>query len=177
MEIRDLEEKLKATLKVFKEDLNGIQAGQVSEKMIKNITICYEDGRKHGIMEVATVRVNSSNTLIVKPFTKNELGLIEKSIANGGLGVNTSKQGEEILITFPPLTSERREQLAKLVTEYANKAKQSSRDIRHAYLKENKGNTKEEQVKIEKEIKPQMDKFNDEVDSISKTKQDTLKKL
>lgn len=177
MEIQELQAKLSATLGVLKEDLNGVQAGQVSEKMLKNVSVAYEDGRKQSLLEVAAVRVANSSSLLVKPFMSEESSLIEKSIANAGLGVNTGKQGVEILVSFPPITTERRDQLAKLVVEYGNKAKQSGRDIRHNYLKENKGNTKEEQVKIEKELSPHIDKFNKEVDGIIKQKQESLMKI
>lgn len=177
MEIKELEEKLHSTLNVLKEDLNGIQVGQVSEKMLKNISIAYEDGRRHSLLEVSTVRVQGINNLIVKPFLHEDVALLERTIANSGLGVNTGRQGEEILVTFPPITTERRESLAKSIVEYGNKAKQSSRDIRHNYLKENKAKTKEEQIKIEKEVSPHMEAFNKEVDNLIKTKQEHIKKI
>lgn len=177
MEIKELEEKLESTLKVLKEDLNGIQVGQVSEKMLKNVTLSFENGVKNNIFELATIRVHGTNTLIVKPFIHEDLAIIEKGISHAGLGVNTGKQGHEIIVTFPPITTERREQLAKSVTEYGNKSKQSGRDIRHNYLKNNKTNTKEDQLKIEKELKPYMDKFNDEIEKLIKQKQDNLIKI
>ncbi|WP_342262090.1 ribosome-recycling factor [Alphaproteobacteria bacterium endosymbiont of Tiliacea citrago] len=177
MEIQELEEKLKSTLFVLKEDLNGVQAGQVSEKMLKNVFVCYEDGRKNCVLEVASVRVQNSSNLLVKPFMHEDLAIIEKSIANSGLGVNTGKQGHEVLVTFPPVTTKRREELSKLVVEYGNKSKLSGRDIRHNYLKDNKAKTKEEQVKIEKQLMPHMENFNKEVDRLIKDKQESLMKL
>lgn len=177
MEITELEEKLARSINILKDDLNGIQIGQVSEKMLKNITIHYEEGRKANIFEVATIRVHNQNSLIIKPFMHEDQNLIEKSIANAGLGINTSKQGHEILATFPPITTERREEIAKSIAEYGHNTKQTGRDIRHNYLKANPTSTKEEKLKQDKTISDIIDKFNKEVEIIVKQKQESIKKI
>lgn len=177
MEISDLNEKMKKTINVLKEDLNGIQANKVSDTILKNIIVQFEDGRKQSIISMSVIRIVNNKTLAVKPYNKEDLNILEKTLAFAKLNASIGRQEHEVIITFPDLTTQRREELKKLINEFALKAKNSIRDLRNAYLKANKTNSKEENIKIEKDIQKHIDNANNEVDKIKESKQNDLNKI
>lgn len=177
MDITELNEKIKKTLDVFKDNLNGIQANKVSDTILKNVMIQFEDGRKQSLISVSVIKVVNNKTLALKPYSHTDLNVIEKSISNARLNASIGRQDNEIIITFPDLTAERREELKKIINEFALNAKNAIRDIRNNYLSKNKANSKEENIKVEKEITPLIKKANDDIDNLKNIKNKDLEKI
>jgi len=80
--------------------------------------------------QVATVHAPEASLLTVQPFDPSQLAVIEKAIRSSDLGLNPANDGKLIRIPIPPLTEERRRQLAKIVSEMAEEHKTAVRNIR-----------------------------------------------
>ena len=82
------------------------------------------------INQVASISLSDARTIAIQPFDKKMIQVVEKAIRDSDLGVNPATSGEVIRVPMPPLTEERRKELAKLVGQYAEKARIAVRNVR-----------------------------------------------
>ncbi|WP_416866968.1 MAG: ribosome recycling factor [Imperialibacter sp.] len=113
----------------FSAELAKIRAGKAMPNMLDGIMVDYY-GAMTPIQQVASVNTPDARTLAIKPWEKNMISEIEKSIINSDLGLNPQNNGEMVMINVPPLTEERRKNLVKQVKAEAETAKVSVRNIR-----------------------------------------------
>ena len=111
-----------------KEFLN-IRAGKASPAMLGGVKVDYY-GSMTPLTQVANVNVSDARTIIVQPWEKKMLHTIEKAIMIANLGFNPMNNGENIIISVPPLTEERRRDLAKQAKVEAEDAKIGIRNVR-----------------------------------------------
>lgn len=112
-----------------------IRAGKASPVMLSNVMVDYY-GAKTPLSQVANVNTPDARTITVQPWEKNLLQEIEKAIMNANLGFNPMNNGDTIIINVPPLTEERRIELAKQAKSEAEHAKVSIRNARQDANKE-----------------------------------------
>lgn len=110
-------------------ELGKIRAGKAMPGMLDGIMVDYY-GASTPIDQVATVNTPDARTLAIKPWEKAMIKEIEKAIINSDLGLNPQNDGEMVRINIPPLTEERRIQLAKLAKNEAEKGRISIRNDR-----------------------------------------------
>lgn len=118
----------KAVKHLEKEFLN-IRAGKASPAMLGSVMVEYY-GSQTPLSQVANVNTPDGRTISVQPWEKNMLQEIEKAIMNANLGFNPMNNGETIIINVPPLTEERRRDLAKQAKSEAEDAKIGVRNAR-----------------------------------------------
>ena len=118
----------KAVKHLEKEFLN-IRAGKASPAMLGSVMVEYY-GSQTPLSQVANVNTPDGRTISVQPWEKNMLEEIEKAIMNANLGFNPMNNGETIIINVPPLTEERRRDLAKQAKSEAEDAKIGVRNAR-----------------------------------------------
>jgi len=106
-----------------------IRAGRAMPDILDSITILYYDAATP-INQIAAITAPDAKTLVIKPWEKRCLADIEKAILHSQLGFNPQNDGEVIRINIPPLTQERRKELAKQVKQEAEKGKIAVRNIR-----------------------------------------------
>ena len=106
-----------------------IRAGKASPIMLSTVKVDYY-GSPTPLSQVANVNTTDARTISVQPWEKNMLQEIEKAITNANLGFNPMNNGEMIIINVPPLTEERRTQLAKQAKAEAEHDKVSVRNAR-----------------------------------------------
>jgi len=111
-----------------KEFLN-IRAGKASPQMLGGVFVDYY-GSQTPISQVANINAPDARTLTVTPWEKNMLGPIEKAIMIANLGFNPMNNGDVIIISVPPLTEDRRRELAKQAKAEAEDAKIGIRNAR-----------------------------------------------
>ncbi len=172
-----LENKIEKTLNLFIEDLNNIQANKVSVNILKQIAVTDEEGHKINLLEIGLARTINNTTLGIKPWDSSQNQIIEKALKKANIGANIGSAEGEIQIIFPALTEERRKEIAKSLTTFALNTKNSIRNIRHDFLKDNKPNSKEEEIKLNKEVQKIIDKFNDKIDELTEKKQKEIMKI
>lgn len=118
----------KAVLHVETE-LQKIRAGKASPQMLEGIQVDYY-GTMTPLSQVANVNTTDARTIVVQPWEKSLIPVIEKAITDANLGLNPQNDGQLIRLNVPPLTEERRKDLVKKVKAEAEHGRISIRNIR-----------------------------------------------
>ena len=117
------------SLNHLESDLIKIRAGKASPNMLQGVMVEYY-GTMTPIQQVANVNTMDARTIVVQPWEKNLINEIAKGILNSNLGLNPQNNGDQLLIAVPPLTEERRRDLAKRAKAEAENAKVAVRNNR-----------------------------------------------
>jgi ribosome recycling factor len=113
----------------LRHELASIRAGRANPQMLDGVRVeAY--GSTMPLNQVANVAAPQADLLTVAPYDKNTIGAIERGITNANLGLNPTNNGQQILIAIPPLTEERRRDLAKNARAKGEEAKISVRNAR-----------------------------------------------
>ena len=126
-------------------ELLNIRAGKANPVMLSGVNVDYY-GTPTPISQVANINTPDARTLSVQPWEKALLPAIEKAILVANLGFNPMNNGETIIINIPPLTEERRRELAKLAKNEVENAKISIRNARKEANHELKNEASSEDV-------------------------------
>jgi ribosome recycling factor len=167
--------KMQKGIDFLEESLLNIRAGKASTSVLNGLSVDYY-GSPTGIDKVASVTVPDARTILIKPWEKNMIGPIEKAIINANLGLTPGNNGDEIRLTIPVLTEERRKQIVKQVKEEAEKGRVSLRNTRRdaveAFKKAQKDGMPEDEAKNgEAEIQKIFDRFSKKIDDVVAAKE------
>ena len=113
----------------FEDELSKIRAGKASPSMLSGIMVEYYEAMTP-LQQVANVSVLDARTLIVQPWEKSALNDVAKGIIDSNLGLNPQNNGEQLIISVPPLTEERRRDLVKKAKAESENAKIGIRNNR-----------------------------------------------
>ncbi|MDY0780923.1 ribosome recycling factor [Tenacibaculum sp. IB213877] len=122
-------EAMNSAIAHLEKELIGIRAGKASPAMLSTIHVDYY-GSQTPLGQVANVNTPDARTISIQPWEKNMLQEIEKAIMIANIGFNPMNNGENIIINVPPLTEERRKDLAKQAKAEAEHAKVGIRNAR-----------------------------------------------
>lgn len=160
-----------------KRDLGKIRAGKAMPSMLDGLMVEYY-GSMTPINQVASISTPDARTIFVKPWEKNIIGEIEKSIMNSDLGFNPQNDGENIIISVPQLTEERRIQLtkqAKNVTEEGKvrvrNARKDANDELRKLLKDGEGVSEDMVKNAELDVQELTNKYVKQLDSLLEHKE------
>ncbi|WP_036227108.1 MULTISPECIES: ribosome recycling factor [Mesoflavibacter] len=157
----------KAVKHLEKQFLN-IRAGKASPAMLGSVMVDYY-GSQTPLSQVANVNTPDGRTISVQPWEKNMLQEIEKAIMNANLGFNPMNNGDFIIINVPPLTEERRRDLAKQAKAEAEDAKIGVRNARKEAnndIKKTDDASEDVQKNAEADIQDLTDKYVKKIDEI-----------
>jgi len=184
-----MDEEVKFVLDSAKESMEGsmahlekalakIRAGKASPVMLSTVMVDYY-GSQTPLSQVANINTPDARTLSVQPWEKNLLGEIETAIMNANLGFNPMNNGEIIIINVPPLTEERRLQLAKQSKVEAEDAKVSVRSARQEANKDLKALEISEDLlkKAETDVQALTDAYIKKVDAVLAVKEAEIMKV
>lgn len=154
----------------FELELTKIRAGKATPAMLQSVMVDYY-GSPTPIQQVANVGVMDARTLTVQPWEKEMLGPLMKGIINANLGFAPQDNGEMLIISIPPLTEERRRELAKRAKAEAENAKVSIRSHRKDALDmikglKDEGLSEDMQKDAEGRVQTITDKFTTKVDEL-----------
>jgi ribosome recycling factor len=179
---KDAEDGMKKAVDSFKRDLQKIRTGRANTSMLDGIKVDYY-GTPTPVNQVATVQVVDARLITVKPWEKTMIAVIDKAIRASDLGINPVADSELVRLPIPPLTQERRKELAKVVgkqTEEARVAVRSARRDAMDLIKEAEKDgdiTEDERKNGEKKVQELTDKYIASVDEIAKTKEKEIMEL
>lgn len=125
----DLERRMHGAVESLKHDLGGLRTGRASANLLDPVTVEVY-GSHMPLNQVATVTVPEPRLISVQVWDKSNVGPVDKAIRSAGLGLNPIVDGQTMRLPIPDLTEERRKELAKLVGQYAEKAKIAVRNVR-----------------------------------------------
>ena len=122
-------ESMGKSIEFMNKELSTIRAGKANPNILNNISVDYY-GNPTPINQIASITTPDPKTIMIKPWDKNIIPEIEKSIMNSDTGLNAQNDSETIIINIPPLTEERRLVLVKQVKNEGEKCKITIRNIR-----------------------------------------------
>lgn len=125
----DLQRRMHGAVEVLKHDLVGLRTGRASTALLDPVQVEVY-GAHMPLNQCATISVPEPRLITVQVWDKSNVGPIEKAIRSAGLGLNPITDGQLIRLPIPDLTEERRKELAKLVGQYAEKARIAVRNVR-----------------------------------------------
>ena len=125
----DLERRMNGAVEALKHDLQGLRTGRASTTLLDPVTVEVY-GAMMPITQVATVAAPEPRLLSVTVWDKSNVGPVDKAIRSAGLGLNPIVDGQTLRLPIPDLTEERRKELAKLASKYAENARIAARNVR-----------------------------------------------
>lgn len=155
------EEKMEEAVMYLEEALDHIRAGKANTKILDGVRVD-SYGSMVPINNVASVTTPDARTIAIKPWDKNMFRAIEKAIIDSSVGITPENNGEIIRLGIPPLTEERRKQLAKQCKGEAEQAKVSVRNARRDQIEKLKKGIKDGLSEdIEKDAEEDLQKLHD----------------
>ena len=127
--IEQAKESMELTISHLVKELQNIRTGRASPAMLSSVYVDYY-GQPTPLNKIASINTPDSSTIFVQPWDKKQIIEIQKGIMQANLGFNPNNNGDMVIINVPPLTEERRKQLAKLARNEAEKARISIRQAR-----------------------------------------------
>ena len=179
---KQFEDKMKKTCESLASLLATIRAGRANAAVLDQIQVDYY-GVPTPIQQVASIATPDPRSLLIQPWDGSLLKTIEKAILASDLGINPQNDGRMIRLVFPPLTEERRRDLAKQTKKYGEESKVAIRNIRRDAMEKFKKQQKsseitEDDYKIaEKDIQKLTDDYIKEIDKITEKKEKELTEI
>ena len=177
--LETVKQEMDAAIKHLDHAFQKIRAGRASTTMVQDVMVEYY-GAPTPINQVANVSVPDAMTISIQPWDKTAIKAIEKAIIDSNLGFAPSNNGENIILNVPPLTEERRRDLAKQAKAEAEQTKITVRNARHDGMKELKKleGISEDVIKdTEAEVQELTDKYIKMVDEHLKVKEVDIMKI
>ena len=176
--IKEAEAKMQASIDHLEDTFDHIRAGRATVKLLDGIKCeCY--GSMMEVSQCANCSTPDAKSIVIQPWDKSMLKVIEKAIIDSTLGITPENNGEYIRLGLPPMTEERRRELSKKAKTEAENAKVSIRNIRRdvieALKKDIKNGLPED---VEKDAEGTMQKSHDKfiklVDDLYKAKDEEI---
>lgn len=166
----DASDQMEAAVMYLDDALAHIRAGKASVRILDPIRVDYY-GSQTPIANVSTITTPDARTIQIQPWEKNMLGVIERALINSNIGLAPNNNGEVIRLIIPPLTEERRRELAKQCKGEAENAKVSIRNARRDAIETLKKQIKEglpedAEKDAESEVQKLHDKFIKQIDEV-----------
>lgn len=175
----DYSKRMEGSLNALKQEFNGLRTGRASPNLLDPIMVeAY--GATSPLNQVAGVSVPEPRLITVQVWDKGVVGAVDKAIRSSGLGLNPVVDGQTLRIPIPPLTGERRAELAKLAGKYAEHGRVAVRNVRrdamdHLKKLEKDGDISEdEQKKLAEQVQKTTDEHVKKIDEALRHKEEEI---
>jgi len=172
----DLNRRMHGAVDALRHELAGLRTGRASTALLDPVHVEVY-GANIPLKQVATVSVPEPRLISVQVWDRSNVQPVEKAIRSAGLGLNPVTDGQLIRLPIPELTEERRKELAKLVGQYAEKAKIAVRNVRRDgmdHLKQDEKKheiSEDERKRLEHEVQKITDDTIKEIDEAAAAKE------
>jgi len=177
--INEIRVQMNKTVAALQDDLRTIRPSRASADLIGTMQIEIY-GQKLSLNQLATITVSDDGGIIITPWDRNNLGSIEENIRKSALGFSIINEGQNLRLTLPPLTQERRTEFVKLVSQKGEAARISLRQLRQNAIQElnqakKTGQIREDEVaRSTKQLNDLIDEFNGQIKSLIENKEKEL---
>jgi ribosome recycling factor len=177
--VTDAESKMKKAVEVLHDQLRAVRTSRASTGLVENIKVDYY-GSVAPLKQIATLATPQADMIVIKPFDSASLREIEKAIKNSDLSIAPIVDGRIIRLSVPPLSEERRKQLAAQTKHTGEQTKVSIRNVRRDAIKHLEKQQKdkiitEDDLQIgKKQIDDVTKEHSDKVDEMVKHKSDEI---
>lgn len=174
--LKDTEDKMKKSLEVVVRQLGEVRGGRANPALVEHLTVPYY-GSPTPLKQLAAITAPEPRMLVVQAWDAGVVLEIEKAILQSNLGISPQVDGKIIRLPIPPLTVERRQQLAKLLHQMAEEGRIAVRTIRRdaneavKRLKGDKQISEDDAFKTQDAIQKLTDRFIGQIDALLKSKE------
>ncbi len=162
--INQAKEKMTKSLNALDKEFAAVRAGRANPAVLDKVMVDYY-GSPTPVNQMAAISVSEARILVIQPWDKSSLKLIEKAIQASDIGINPTNDGNVLRLAFPQLTEERRKELCKSIKKYGEDCKVAIRSIRRdtmdklKAMKKNSEITEDDLKDCEKKVQDLTDKF------------------
>lgn len=177
--LADAESRMKKALEALRRELLTIRTGRAHPALLERITVEYY-GTATPITQLATVTAPEARLLVVQPWDKSTLRLIERAIMNSELGITPINDGQVLRLPIPPLTQERRRELVRLVHRKVEEGRIAVRNIRRDALEKiralerNKAISEDESRRTQERLQKITDTYIGQMDTLAQEKEQEI---
>ena len=179
--ISELERRMSSAFDVVHKDFSGLRTGRASSSLLESIVV-ESYGSRVPLNQVGNINVPESQLLTVQVWDESMAPAVEKAIRESGLGLNPATAGNLIRVPIPELSEERRLELAKVASKYAEQGRIAIRNVRRDGMEQIKSMEKDSEIskdeahRLHEEVQKLTDQFIKKVDdALSSKEQDILK--
>lgn len=172
----DAQERMDKALESLERDFRKLRTGRASVSLVDGIRVDYY-GTATPLNQLATLTIPDPRTIMIQPWDTSVIGEVEKAILKSELGLTPMNDGKIIRINIPPLTTERRRELVKLVKKMSEEAKVAVRNIRRDAnemikdLKKEKEISEDDQFRAQEETQKITDDLIKRIDTVYAAKE------
>lgn len=180
--LADAEGRMKKSIAVLTSDYAAVRAGRATPAVLDKIRVDYY-GTPTQINQLAAVSVSEARVLTIQPWDMSVCKAVEKAIETSDLGINPQSDGKIIRLTFPPLSEERRRDLAKEISKMEEETKVAIRSIRRDAMEKLKAKKKNSEIteddlkQAEKKTQDLTDKYCKEADQAFEEKKKEIMEI
>ncbi len=177
--MQEAESRMKGAVKALEEDMSAIRTGRASPALVERLMVEYY-GTPTPLQQLATIATPEPQLITIRPFDPKSLGTIEKAILASELGLTPTNDGKIIRLVIPPLTEQRRQELAKVVGRRVEEAKVAIRNIRRDALDDLREFEKEKLISEDEffrardDLQKLTDHYTEQVEKIGERKQQEI---
>ena len=179
---KDAGDRMAKSVAALKQEMTKIRTGRAHTSLLDHITVDYY-GSQTPLNQVSNVGIEDARTLVVTPWEKDMVAVIEKAIINSDLGLNPVSAGTVIRVPLPQLTEERRKDMIRIVRNEAEGGRIAVRNVRRDAISDIKDLLKEKMIgkddehRGEEEIQAITDKYVAEIDKVLAEKESELMEI
>ncbi len=177
--IKEARQRMETVIDDYRRKIAAVRTGRAAVSILDNVMVEYY-GTPTPLNQMASVHVPEPQLLTVQPWDQTQIGPIEKAIRAADLGLNPSNDGKLVRVPIPPLTEERRKQLAKQLHDVAEEHRTACRNIRRDANDRLKRMLKDKQISEDaerdalQEIQKLTDTFIGKIDELLKSKEQEI---
>ncbi|MBD3380353.1 MAG: ribosome recycling factor [Candidatus Omnitrophica bacterium] len=178
--LKETEARMKAAVEAVKSEFSTIRTGRAHPHLVDGIKVDYY-GTKTPLKQLANISTPEPRLIVIQPWDKNSMEPIEKAILTSDVGITPTNDGKVIRLSMPQLTSERRQELAKVIHKMAEEGKVSIRGSRHhandeaAKLEKDKAMTEDDKFLTKDKVQKLTDEYVGKIDELLKEKETEIK--
>jgi ribosome recycling factor len=176
MILANKEQEFQKAVEHLKGELATLRTGRASSGLVEHLNVEYF-GTLTPLISLAQIAVPEPKLITIQPYDRAVLKDIEKAIQASNIGINPVNDGNLIRLNIPPMTEERRKELAKVVNQMSEKARVSVRNIREDIVKEAQRMekdgkiTEDERISLKEDLQKMVDKYNEEIKKHAQAKE------
>ena len=175
----EIKKDLNSISEFFKQELSKIRTGRATTSLIEDVEVEVY-GSKMKVKELGSMTIPEPQQILVTPWDKSLIPVISKAINSTDLGLNSSYDQDKVRVPIPPLSQERRNDLAKGVSAKLETAKTSVRDLRNKLNKEididfsEKKISEDDKFKLKAEVDKIIKEFSQEIEKLAEEKKESI---
>lgn len=180
--LKKSEERMQRRVSHLDEEFKSIRAGRANPSVLDKVTVDYYSVPTP-INQLAAVSVVEARTLAIQPWDISVLKMIEKAILTSDIGINPQNDGKVIRLIFPPLTEDKRKEIAKEISVISEDSKVQVRNVRRDTIDKLEAMEKASEIteddlkKAKKKVQDQTDKYIAEIESLTDKKKKEIMEI